>query len=305
MVNSRNVSLSRGNGLNQGYLAMDSATREQPKKSPLGDVSHTGFSLASIKVQEGTVEELEYILQQRIDTTHGAYHNSAVVLNIEDVGNLNAFDFVKLQDVCRAHDLFLLGVSGVVNEDRAESLVRRRIPVVNSNRYARVREENLKPKIVTQLLELKVPVAVPVPYEIKVPYEVKTPSPVRIIKRNVRSGETVHGQNSSIAIYGSLSPHARIIAAHHVFVFGNVNSADIFAGSPHDTNDPGRPDALIHVQGDFIPGVIAIAGNYRTAEDLDNDPLLTQVCQKKNGVIVTLEDNNLHYYTVSSYAGRT
>ena len=119
---------------------MDSAPQVQHNSLPVGDISHTGFSLAAIKIQSGSVEELEQILSSKVDRAHDAYKHTSVVLNVENVGNLNSFDFLKLQDVCRAHDLFLVGVTGVINEDRYEALVRRRIPVVNSNRYARIRE---------------------------------------------------------------------------------------------------------------------------------------------------------------------
>lgn len=280
---------------------MDSAPQVQHNSLPVGDISHTGFSLAAIKIQSGSVEELEQILSSKVDRAHDAYKHTSVVLNVENVGNLNSFDFIKLQDVCRAHDLFLVGVTGVINEDRYEALVRRRIPVVNSNRYARIREENLKPKIITKFIEVKVPVQIPVPYEVKVPYEIPVPAPVRIVRRNVRSGEKINGDNASIAIYGSVSTHARVVASHHVFVFGNVNGADIFAGAPKNDQDPGLEDAIIHVQGNFNPGVISIAGNYRTGEDLDNDKELSKVCAKKEGLVITLNDGNLNYSTLPDF----
>ncbi|MCK0534347.1 MULTISPECIES: hypothetical protein [unclassified Anaerobiospirillum] len=277
---------------------MDSAPTGSKKVIPLGDISHTGFSIAVIKIREGTAAELESILASKIDGSMGTWRNSPVVLNVEDVGNLNSFDFLTLQSVCREHELFLIGVTGVVNEDRAESLTRRRIPVVNSSRYNRIRESNLKPRIITQFIEVKVPVPIIKPYEVQVPYEVKVPGPVKIIRRNVRSGESISAQNSSIAIYGSLGSHARIIASHHIFVFGNVNEADLFAGAPMDDDDPGMADSLIHVQGNFNPGVVAIAGNYSSGEDLYNDPLLTAVRNKNRGVVISLDDTNLKYQSV-------
>ncbi len=280
---------------------MDSAPQVHHNSSPVGDISHTGFSLAAIKIQSGTVEELEQILCNKVDRAHDAYKNTSVVLNVEDVGNLNSLDFLKLQEVCKAHSLFLVGVTGVINEDRHEALVRRRIPVVNSNRYARIREENLKPKIITKFIEVKVPVQIPIPYEVQVPYKIPVPAPIRIVRRNVRSGESINGQNASIAIYGTVGPHAKIIASHHIYIFGNVNNADIFAGAPMSGDDPGLTDAVIHVQGNFDPGVVSIAGNYRTAEDLDNDQDLIAVCSKKEGLIITLEDGNLHYSTLPDF----
>lgn len=281
---------------------MDSASVEQKMTPPVGDISYTGFSLAAIKIQEGSVEELEKILCSKIDTAYGAYKNGSVVLNVEDVSDLNAFEFLKLQEACKRHDLFLVGVTGVTNEDRYETLVRRRIPVVNSNRYARIREENLKPKIVTQFLEVKVPVSVPVPKPVEVEKTVHVPSPLMVVCRAVRSGDCLNSENSTIVVYGSLGHGARVLTTQHVFIFGNVNGADIFAGAPKDEEDPGLTSAVIHVQGKFNPGMVSIAGNYRTAEDLYNDPALKSILDKRQGVVITLENDNFRFSTPEEFS---
>ena len=85
------------------------------------------------------------------------------------------------------------------------------------------------------------------------------------------------------------------MASHHIFIFGKVFGADLFAGAPMDDNDPGITESTIHIQGSFDLGLVAIAGNYRTAEDLENDPLLDQIRSKNKGVVISLEDNNLKY----------
>lgn len=276
----------------------------QPQRETdrLGHISFTGFSLAAIQIQEGTPEELEQILAQKIDNAHGAYRNTPVVLNVENVSNLITFDFFKLQEICQQHELFLVGVTGIVNEDRADALLKRRIPVVNSKRFNRIRQENLKPKIVTQFLELKIPIQVPVPYKVEVPYKVTVPSPIKIIQRNVRSGETINGKDSSIVIYGSVSAHARIVASQHVFIFGNVNNAELFAGAPNNNTDPGFTTALIHVSGSFNPLLLSIAGNYRTAEDLDVDEELHALRKQQNGIVATLEQNKLKFRSIDTYS---
>ena len=58
---------------------------------------------------------------------------------------------------------------------------------------------------------------------------------------------------------------------------------------------------MIHVAGKFNPGVLAIAGNYRTAEDLDNDPDLTRLRQQESGVVITLENSNLKFRSIAAY----
>lgn len=281
---------------------MDLTKKLSNKETPVGDVSHTGYSLTTIKIREGTVDELERILEQKIDKAHGAYRNAPVIVNVEDVGNLNSFDFFKLQEVCKQHELFLIGVTGVVNEDRADALVRRRIPVVNSNRYARIREENIKPKIVTQFLELKVPVPVEVPYEVRVPVEVNVPAPVKVMCGLLRTGQKILAPNSSVAFYGNTSDSSRVIASHHVFVFGDVNGAELFAGAPKNESNQGLEDSIIHVQGSFNPKLIGIAGSYCSAEDLDNNADFDRVRRQNNGAVVTLEGNRLKFYTIHEFA---
>lgn len=281
---------------------MDLTNKLSNKETPVGDVSHTGYSLTTIKIREGTVDELERILEQKIDKAHGAYRNSPVIVNVEDVGNLNSFDFFKLQEVCKKHELFLIGVTGVVNEDRADALVRRRIPVVNSKRYARIREENIKPKIVTQFLELKVPVPVEVPYEIRVPVEVKVPAPVKVVCGLLRSGQTITAPHSSVSVYGNTGDSSRVIASHHIFIFGDVNGSELFAGAPKSESDPGLADSIIHVQGSFNPKIVGIAGNYCNADDLDSYSDFERVRRQQNGAVVTLEGNRLRFYTVEEFA---
>lgn len=277
---------------------------QQRESDRLGNILFAGLRLATIQIQEGTVEELEQILAQKIDNTHGAYRHAPIMLNVENVSNLISFDFFKLQEICQQHELFLVGVTGVVNEDRADALIKRRIPVVNTKHFSRIRQENLKPKVITQFLEVKVPMQVEVPYKVEIPYPVTVPSPIKIIQRNVRSGETINGKDSSVVIYGSVGAHARIVASQHVFIFGNVNNAELFAGAPNDNADPGFITALIHVSGSFNPLLISIAGNYRTAEDLDTDQELNALRAQQKGIVVTLEQSNLKFHSVDNYSGQ-
>lgn len=273
-----------------------------PRLSQLGDISHTSFSLVSIKVGMGTVNELEQILTNKVDSTHGAYNNASVVLNIEDVENLNDLDYYLLKDVCKKHNLYLMGVTGVTTDEQVAIVTKRRIPIVNSIKHNRQREENIKPKIVTKLVEVKVPVPVEIPFKVEVPYQVKVPVPTKIVRRNIRSGETIAGINSSVAIYGSVGAHAKIMASNHIYIFGSVKGADIIAGAPMSESDPGFIDAMIHIQGDFNPGLISIAGNYLTAEDIDNDSKLKTVLAKKDGLVITLEGSTLNYSSISDYS---
>lgn len=266
--------------------------RDDGQPLPLGDISRNSFSMATIRVRTGTAEELDNILTQKVDVSAEVYRNTPMVLNIEEVSAFYSIDYASLQQICRKHEVFLIGVTGVTDEKKAAELSERNIPIVNSSKYSRILKENMKPKIVTQTVEMKVPIKVEVPVEVRVPVERKVPEPIHIVRRNIRSGETVNGQNCSLVIFGSVGFMSRIVATHHIFVFGDVNGASLSAGAPADQQDPGLTDSVIYVQGNFNPGILSIAGNYKTAEDLERDDRLAALKDKNDGITVSIEDNN-------------
>ena len=78
------------------------------------------------------------------------YNNSSIVIDIANVNFLHELDFKAMQALCREYGVFLIGLSGVINEDRAKTLSDMNIPIVNSTKFARMREENFKPRIITK-----------------------------------------------------------------------------------------------------------------------------------------------------------
>ncbi|MBQ9275489.1 MAG: hypothetical protein IJ228_11805 [Succinivibrio sp.] len=261
------------------------------------DLSRTGYAFNTIMLPSGKVEDLRTLLQEKIAPNREIYENVPVVIDVAEVNYLQDLDYPALQALCREYGMFLLGLSGAITEERAAVLTRRGIPVVNSNRYARLRDDNFKPKVITKTIEVQVPVKVPVPYEVKVPVEVKNPEPLLVISRNVRSGETISAPGNSVLILGSVGSGARVIASHHIIILGDLNG-EVYAGSPRNDADPGYPEALIYTQGQFAPTFVAIAGNYQTAEDIEKDPLNNAVAPLGYGQLVTLQGKALHYRSI-------
>ncbi len=268
---------------------------------PEGDVSRTGFSLYEISLARGSSDAFASLLQHKIDPRPAVFRGRSFVLDCINFSDdeLQELDFALLQQQAREHGIFLLGLSGVTTQSRADLLAAKNIPIVNSNKAIRIREENLEPRVEIREVEVKVPVEVQVPVEVKVPVPVSTP--VQMICRPVRSGETIYAPDSSIMIFGSLGSRARIIASHHVVICGDVNGAELFAGSPRNADDPGYTAGIIYACGHFSPSLISIAGNYQTAEDLDHDAVIGPLQGSDIKIVAYLEGTALRYVKAEKF----
>ena len=269
---------------------------------PTGSVARSNYTLNTIALSDCKTETLDALLKNKIDPQKEAFFGSPLILDISNLSYIEDLDFERMKSVCAAHGMFLIGVSGITSESQHQKLVRRNIPVVNTNRFARIREENFKPRVVTQTLEVKVPVKVPVPYEVKVPVEVKTATALKVIARPIHSGETVTALDNSIIIFGSVGSGARIIASHNVIIIGDIRGGEIYAGNPKSTQDPGFVDAFIYTSGVFRPSCLAIAGNYQTAEDMEHDDFVKTLLDKNVAVAVRLEGRSLRYFNGKEFS---
>lgn len=248
-----------------------------------GAVTRTGYSLNTITVATGEVQELEEILKLRVaNAPEGLFNEAPIVIDVSEVEDLNKIDYAALCELFRRYHVFLIGFSGVDNERRAQELNSRNIPIVNSSRFARIREENFKPRVITKRIE------------VQVPQIIRDPEPMMVIRRNVRSGESIQAPGNSVCIMGSVANGARIIASHNVLVLGNL-FGEIYAGSPKNQSDPGFPGSFIFCQGRFGPTLIAINGSYQTADDMEHEQIPHATGQEMRDVIVTLEGSKLRY----------
>ena len=157
-----------------------------------------------------------------------------------------------------------------------------------------MREENFKPKVITKTLEVQVPVHIKEPYEVRVPYEVKVSEPIIVINRNIRAGEQINAVDNSVVVFGNVGRTARIIASHNVFIYGDMQG-EVYAGSPKNKDCSGMKDAFIYINGTFRPTLVAIAGQYQTADDMEQIESVSKLCNKKVDLKITLNERSLCY----------
>ena len=115
-------------------------------------ITRTGYSFNTITLTQGTAQELTAILEKKVAPYSEVYENTPLVIDVSNLNYLVDLEYDRLKEVCSSYKLHLLGVSGIHNEERAETLKKRNIPVVNSVKFARMREENFKPRIITKTL---------------------------------------------------------------------------------------------------------------------------------------------------------
>ena len=271
---------------------------EKTDPTYIGSVSRTGFSLNVLELHSGQLADLPQLLEHKIVPNQAAYRQRAFVLDIAQVQDVSTIDFPALQQLCLKYEILLIGLCGITDEKRAQILAARHIPIVNSNKYARVREENLAPKVV------EVPVPIEVPIEVKVPVEVPKTQPLTVISRTIHSGETIGAPGNSVVIFGSVGPGARVVASHNIIVLGDINGGEVYAGNPANPQDPGYTAAFIYAAGKFNPSIISIAGIYQTAEDMEHDPLIGPLQGKDVSVVVSLEGTSLRYWQSAEFAPR-
>lgn len=267
-----------------------------------GEINRSVYSINTIVIYDHLVESLHELITYKIDPSPKVYNHSAFVLDVSQIKDLSLLDFDKIKQCFAEHNLFFVGVSGLSEDCQIEYIKSQGVAVVNSNKFAKIRQENVEPTVIVKTLKLEVPIEKKIPYEVKVPYEVVKNNPIKVINRNIRSGETISGLDNSIMIFGSVNSGARIIASHNIIIFGDVKGAQLYAGNPKNQEDPGFKDALICVSGSFEPNFIAIAGNYQTAEDIENDPFAGPVANENKGLVISLKGTSLHYDTLHNFS---
>ncbi len=257
-----------------------------------GGLTRTGYSFNTIAIKDLNPDVLKQILEIKVAPNPKFFAGSPLVLDVSEVLSFDEIDYPKLHDVCAFYDIYLIGLSGVTSEHLIKFLRSKKIPLVNSNRYAKIREENTAPKIITKTFEVEVPIRVNVPYEVKV----EVAKPLLTINRNVRTGEIISAKDNSVAIFGNVAATARIIASHNIFIFGSI-FGEIYAGTPESAESSGYTKSFIYTSGTFKPTLCAICGNYQTADDMEQDDRILPFYGKTQELLIRLSEDgkSLHY----------
>ena len=255
-----------------------------------GGLMRTGYSFNTIVIKDLDPEHLEQLLNVKITPNRDFYAYSPLVLEASEIKSFEDLDYPKLVEICSKFDTYLLGISGITSEENVKCLKEKKVPIVNSNRFVRIREESLQPRIVTKTFTIEVPV------KVNVPYEVKIAEPLMVISRNVRAGEIISAKDNSVVIFGNVAATARVIAAHSIIIFGSL-FGEAYAGSPKSADSEGYDKSFIYVSGSFKPTLCAVCGNYQTADDMEQDDRVIPFYGKKQELLVYLskDGKSLHY----------
>lgn len=105
--------------------------------------------------------------------------------------------------------------------------------------------------------------------------------PVKVIKGQVRSGQQIHALAGDIVVLGSVNAGAEVMAGGSVHVYGALRGR-VLAGARGDR------EALIFCQA-MEAELVAIAGFYRTADELDASCHGKPACILLNGETVVVE----------------
>ena len=233
------------------------------------NMNRTGYSFNTVTLPSGMLCDLKKILEFKIAPYKEVYLNSPVVVDISDVKDLQIIDYEGMTKLCREYGLYLIGLSGASTEERVLELARRNIPVVNSTKFARIRE-------------------------------VKTPDPVMVISRNIRAGELISAPDNSVVIFGTVARTAKIVASHNIIILGDL-LGEVYAGSPKNAQTEGYSKGFIYVSGMFMPTLVAVAGHYQTADDIENSPYLQSIYGVHGQVVVSLNGKTLNYCQAKDY----
>ena len=266
------------------------------------DLYRASYSINTIALPTASADDLDQYLTQKIDVAPEFYAGSNFILNIEGLNDLSLLDFEKLKEIGLKHNIVIIGVSGITDTNDIIKLQNKGIRVINANRFAKTVDiQNNTSKVIVKTLEVKVPVEVQMPYEVKVPVEIPVNSPLVLVTRPIRSGETINAPGNSVIVFGSVNDGARIIASHHIIVFGDVLRGELFAGAPRNQDDIGMPDAFIYTTGTFDPNIVAIAGQYQTAEEIERDQLIGPINNNNKNIVVSLEGISLKYWNTKDF----
>lgn len=123
-----------------------------------------------------------------------------MVLNVADLAE--QADFRRLKRVIREAGLFLVGVSGCINEKQRETVRKAGLPILTEGKTK-------EPK----------PESKPAPEAIE-PEPVMTAVATKVINTPVRSGQRIYAKNCDLIVNNHVSEGAELIADGHIHVYG-------------------------------------------------------------------------------------
>ncbi|MGL4269090.1 MAG: septum site-determining protein MinC [Plesiomonas sp.] len=226
----------------------------------LVDLKGSNFTLTVVHPHTSDPNQLKQALSAKVQQAPAFFQGAPVVLNVADLAE--QADFRRLKRVIREAGLFLVGVSGCINEKQRETVRKAGLPILTEGKAK-------EPK----------PESKPVPEAIE-PEPVMSAVATKVINTPVRSGQQIYAKNCDLIVNSHVSAGAELIADGHIHIYGVMRGRAI-AGAD------GRPDSSIfclNMQAELL----SISGQYALSDKIPKD-----VWQKATRVV--LRDNNIHF----------
>lgn len=226
----------------------------------LVDLKGSNFTLTVVHPHTSDPNQLKQALSAKVQQAPAFFQGAPVVLNVADLAE--QADFRRLKRVIREAGLFLVGVSGCINEKQRETVRKAGLPILTEGKTK-------EPK----------PESKPAPEAIE-PEPVMTAVATKVINTPVRSGQRIYAKNCDLIVNNHVSEGAELIADGHIHVYG-IMRGRAAAGAD------GRPDSSIfclNMQAELL----SISGQYALSEQIP-----TEVWKKATRVV--LRDNNIHF----------
>lgn len=214
------------------------------------------LSLTVLELTEYDLTKLETQLAAHISQAPQFFVDAPIVLNLNLLENLTPdFRLQNLITLCHNHGLQVIGVKAQQPQiqQQAKQLG---VAIINQPGAEHTTETKAEPPT---------PIAEPEPAETS-----DNCRPTKLITQPIRSGQQIYAEGADLIVLAAVSAGAEILADGHIHVYGPLRGRAL-AGVKGDTR------SMIFCQ-QMAAELLSIAGHYKVAEDLKNEPLWGESC---------------------------
>ena len=238
---------------------------------PAFEIKGSTVTLMFLQLRDTRLSRLRTELEERIAQAPALFAEAPVAVDLTRVQEPGP-DLPALVDMLRELGLVPIGVRGANADQRRQALAADLgcFPTPHGDTGTDADEQTAD-------------ASSPSPSASGIPWDAPTPArpvaaPPRIVAGPIRSGQRVVAPDGDLIVLASVSSGAEILAGRHIHVYGPLRGRAL-AGVGGDTEA-----RVFSVQ--FDPELVAIAGEYRVSEELDER-------MRGRSVQVTLEDDHL------------
>lgn len=209
------------------------------------------FTLSVLHLTQNDLSQFKSALTAKISQAPSFFYRAPIVVNIEQV-DAQTIDFTNLKSTIVDLDMVLVGISGGTAEQKQQAK-EQGLAVLNLTKDPVSKPPTtVVEKVVETVIEKHIETV-----------EKKVLEPSKEVKQNVRSGQQVYAQDTSLIILGSVAHGAEVVADGDIHIYGTLRGRAL-AGAK------GNTDAKIYCQN-LKAELVSICGNYMMSEALQNN----------------------------------